>query len=134
MEAAKAFTRADHACAFGPTFFLSHLGRFVRDTCPSAEEHLPRVEIRLADGESLDLCHIIGVSPRWVMLATRAADSHQHEMAIEFIPFEMIQGVRIHPRHTETASMGFAQVQAPAIMSAETLIEAACRVPIPPTT
>jgi len=35
QEAAAACARADRACTFGPSFFLGHLGRFVRDHCPS---------------------------------------------------------------------------------------------------
>lgn len=124
-ELAASFVKADHACPFGPSFFLGHLGRFVRDHCPSTEEHLPKVQIRLADGESLDLCHVIGVSPRWVMLATRESGSHQNEMAIDFVPFEVIQGVHIRAHHAETTSLGFAHGQSPAILSAETLVDTA---------
>ncbi|MBI3399795.1 MAG: hypothetical protein HY048_00120 [Acidobacteria bacterium] len=80
--AVAALTRADGTCPFGPSFFLGHLGRFVRDHCPAPEEHLPTVQIRLADGQSLDLCHIVGVSPRWVMLAIRENASRPDDMAI----------------------------------------------------
>ena len=119
-----AFEAADRACAFGPSFFLGQLGRFVRDHCPEPEEHLPMVQIRLADGQTLDLCHIIGVSARWVMLAVRAA-RHQNDMAIEIVPFEMVRGVRIVPHHSEGAMAGFSQMRAPTIITAETLVERA---------
>jgi hypothetical protein len=124
VGAVAALTRADLACAFGPSFFLGHLGRFVRDHCPDPTENLPSVQVRLADGEILDVCHIIGVSPRWVMLAVRDAASHQDGMAIELVPFELIRGVRIRTRPAERGSVGFAQSRAPAIIAAETLLQA----------
>ena len=124
LEAAAAFTRADRASMFGPSFFLGQLGRFVRDHCPSPEEHLPMVEIRLADGQTLDLCHIVGVSPHWVMLAVRDTVSRQPDMAIELVPFEMIRGVRIRTRHAEGSAVGFSQHHAPAIIEAERLLGA----------
>lgn len=124
-EAAAAFANADRVSMFGPSFFLGQLGRFVRDHCPSPEEHLPMVEIRLADGQTLDLCHIVGVSPRWVMLAVRDAASRLPDMAIELVPFEMVRGVRIRARHAEGGTVGFLQHHAPAIIGAETLLEAA---------
>lgn len=125
MEDAAAFNRADLVCPFGPSFFLGHLGRFVRDHCPNPTEKLPGVQVRLADGEILDLCHIIGVSPRWVMLAVRNTASHSDGMAIELVPFERIMGVRIGTPRAEGTFVGFAQSQAPKIIEAETLLRAA---------
>jgi hypothetical protein len=49
---ATAFVGADLACAFGPSFFLGHLGHFVRDRCPDPKENLPVVHAYLADGET----------------------------------------------------------------------------------
>jgi hypothetical protein len=54
LEAAASFTRADRACTFGPSFFLSHLGRFLRDHWPDPEEHLPMVEERRDAASELD--------------------------------------------------------------------------------
>jgi hypothetical protein len=125
--AAAALARADGACPFGPSFFLGYLGRFVRDHCPAPEEHLPMVQVRLADGEMLDLCHIVGVSPRWAVLAVRDATSHQDDMAIDLVPFEMIQSVRIRARHAAGSAVGFAQHHTPSVITAETLIGAAMR-------
>jgi hypothetical protein len=125
LEAATAFTRADLACTFGPSFFMGHLGRFVRDRCPDPKENLPLVQLRLADGETLDVCHIIGVSPRWVMLAVRDAASHQDGMAIELVPYELVRRVCIRTRRAEGASIGFNQTRSPEIIAPETLLRAA---------
>jgi hypothetical protein len=123
-EAAAAFARAERASMFGPSFFLGQLGRFVRDHCPSPGEHLPMVQIRLADGQTLDPCHIVGVSAHWVVLAVRDAAGRQEDMAIELVPFELVRGVRICARHAAGSTVGFLQHHAPAIIGAETLLEA----------
>jgi len=124
LEAATAFTRADLACTFGPSFFLGHLGRFVRDRCPDPKENLPVVQVRLADGETLEICHIIGVSPRWVMLAVPDAASTRDGMAIELVPYELIRRVCIRTRRSEAGSIGFAQPRSPEVIGAETLLQA----------
>ena len=125
QQAATGFIRADLACAFGPSFFLGHLGRFVRDRCPDVTESLPLVQVRLADGETLDICHIIGVSPRWVMLAVRDTASHRDGMAVELVPYEIIRRVGIATRHGEGSSIGFAQTTPPEIIAPEMLLRAA---------
>jgi hypothetical protein len=88
---------------FGPSFFLGELGRFVRDHCPSPEEHLPMVQIRLADGQTLDPCHIVGVSAHWVVLAVRDAAGRQEDMAIELVPFEMVRVCAFAPGMLQAA-------------------------------
>lgn len=125
LKAAEAFLRADVACAFGPSFFLGHLGRFVRDRCPDQKENLPRVQVHLVDGNTLDVCHIIGVSPRWVMLAVRDATNQGDGMAVELVPYEIIRRVGIGSQRAETASIGFAQKRPPEVISPETLLRAA---------
>jgi len=98
----------------------------VRDRCPDPKENLPVVQVHLADGETLDICHIIGVSPRWVMLAVRDAASHRDGMAIELVPYEIIRRVCICTRRAaEGASPGYAQTRPPEIVAAETLLQAA---------
>lgn len=124
-EDAGAFSRADLVCPFGPSFFLGYLERFVRDHCPDPTEKLPEVQLRLVSGETLNLCHIIGVSPRWVMLAVRDTASHSESMAIELVPFERIHGVRIGSPHADGPSVGFVQSRAPDVIDVEALLRAA---------
>lgn len=122
-ERAAAFAAADRAYAFGPGFFLSYLARFVRDRCPDSTEHLPTVQILLADGEALDLCHIIGVSEHWVLLAVRDGGSHA-SMAVDIVPFPLIRRVCIRTRRVEAGAVGFTHSHAPEIVGAETLLNA----------
>lgn len=116
---------ADLEFPFGPSFFLGHLGRFVRDQCPAPTEDLPIVQVHLCTSETLNVCHIIGVSPRWVVLAVRDAASHGDRMAIDIVPYPLIQRVSIRTRQAESASIGFSETHAPAIIGAETLLQAA---------
>ncbi|MBY0493368.1 MAG: hypothetical protein K2Y23_04065 [Cyanobacteria bacterium] len=123
--AAAALTKADLSCTFGPSFFLGHLGRFVRDHCPDPNENLPIVQVHLATGEILDICHIVGVSPRWAMLAVRDSASHAEGMAVELVSYELIQRVSIRTRRVGSASIGFSQIVPPEIIAPETLLRAA---------
>ena len=123
LEARRALARADRECPFGPSFFLGQLGRFVRDHCPDPSEQLPVVEIHLIDGGTLDLCHIIGVSSQWVMLAVHDGAGGD-EMSIELVPFGFVRGVSIRSRHAKGESAGFIQVKPPEVMAAEALLEA----------
>jgi hypothetical protein len=118
-----ALTGADLACAFGPSFFLGHLRRFVRDRCPDPQERMPIVQVYLAGGETLDLCHVMAVSPRWVLLAVRDAVSHPDGMAVEVVPYELIRHICIRTREAGGPPIGFAQTSPPKIMTAETLVQ-----------
>jgi hypothetical protein len=124
-EMAAAFARAELESTFGPTFFLHQLKRFVRDRCPDPAEHLPAVQVRVAGGEVLDVCHVIGISPRWVVLAVREPGSQPEGMVVEIVPFQLIHGVRIQAKHAGGGRSGFVQVHAPQLIAAETLMTSA---------
>lgn len=127
-----AFARSDAACVFGPSFFFGQLGQFVRDRCPSAEEHLPLVEIHLTDGETIAVCHIVGIAPRWVMVAVWEKGGHHDDMAISLIPYEIIQRVHIRTRReTDVATIGFQQAHSPTILDLPTLLQAILPRPHP---
>lgn len=124
LKAAHALVRTELECAFGPGFFLGPLRRFVRDRCPDPKEDLPVVAVHLVDGERLDVCHIVGVSPRWVMFAVRDPANHRDGMAVEVVPYEIIRHVRIGSRRAEATAIGFAQTRPPEIIPLETLLPA----------
>jgi len=126
---AAAFHKADAICPFGPSFFLGHLARFVRDQCPDPGERLPVVRLFLTDGEVLDLCHIIGIASRWVMLAVRDPGGPHDRMSVDLVPFELIRRVQISIQPAEGASIGFAQAHPPAVITPESLVRDAMTPP-----
>lgn len=121
------FAHYDAALAFGPSFFLTQLGAYVRDRCPDIEEALPFVHVHLAGGESLDVCHVIGLAPRWVALAVYEPVSRA--MRTECVPYEAIVRITISPGHAQGDHMGFYQEADPALQETaeETFWRAATR-------
>lgn len=115
-----AFRQVDIACMFGPSFFLDQLGHFVREQCPAPEDELPLVQVTLADGDTLDVCHIRAVSLRWVMFAVQPSEPPEKTMVTEFVPYELIRRVRIRPRRHGDTAIGFAQGVPPELVEMST--------------
>ena len=105
---------------FGPAFFMTQLRGFAGEKCPDPAAGLPVVQLHLVDGEVLELCHIIGVTPAWVALAVNEADhttSGQH-MRTEFVPFETIARVTLRSSRPESPHLGFEHSMVPRVFSA----------------
>jgi hypothetical protein len=104
---------------FGPVFFLGQLGAFVRDKCPDPGEGLPVVEIHLADGDVLDLCHVIGVAPTWVALAVNEIEAREDQprMRTELVPYARIAQVTVRSCRSGSPHLGFASHQAPELLA-----------------
>lgn len=124
--------------AFGPVFFLTHLRAFVRDHCPDPAEGLPAVELALADGGRLRLCHVIGVAPAWVALAVVDEDSAgERTMRTEFVPYASISRVGVRPTSSDDPGIGFSQSGTPVLLgeraragtTAEDVVRAAAGAP-----
>jgi hypothetical protein len=105
---------------FGPAFFLKQLAAFLRDRCPSTDDKLPGLYLHLADGEVLDVCHIIGIAPAWVALAVRQEDRQATEPAMrtELIPYSMVVRVTIRAGHHGEAPIGFDLGREPSMVTA----------------
>ena len=99
---------------FGPVFFLGQLGAFVRDKCPAPCEGLPVVEIHLAEGEVLDLCHVMGVAPTWVALAVNELNARDDEprMRTELVPYARIVQVTVRSCRSGKPDIGFSDERA----------------------
>ena len=116
---------------FGPAFFMSQLRGFAGEKCPDPARGLPVVELHLADGEVLALCHVIGVAPAWVALAVNETDhtTSAPRMRTEFVPFEVITRVTLRLSRPESPHLGFEHSRVPRMLSvsgqAETTPEAA---------
>ncbi len=79
-------------CPFGTVFLLTQLRGFVRDQCSDTDEALPLVELLMHSGETLRVCHVIGVAPRYVVLAVydNGAAKSSGAVRAEFLSYESI--------------------------------------------
>lgn len=115
---------------FGPGFFLAQLRAFARDRCPDAAEELPSVELHLATGEILELCHVMGLAPGFVVLAVRESRSGSGGMAMrtEIVPYTFITRVTIRSMNAAAAShVGFNPEHAPILLAQDRSPEEALR-------
>ena len=108
--------RATSRRPFGPLFFADQLAAFVRDRCPEPSERLPTVDLWLAQGEPIRVCHVIAVTPRWVVIAARDRDETDAKMTTEFHPYELIVRVSIGPTVARGRGIGFEQASRPALV------------------
>jgi hypothetical protein len=105
---------------FGLGFFVHQLRAFACEGCPDPALGLPAVELHLTDGEVLDLCHIIGVTPNWVAVAVNDAEpaAAKPRMRTEFLPYQTITRVTIRIARLETPHVGFEHERAPRVLKA----------------
>ncbi|HEU4381998.1 MAG TPA: hypothetical protein VFR85_00745 [Anaeromyxobacteraceae bacterium] len=106
---------------FGPGFFLGQLRAFARDRCPDPGEGLPAVQIHLATGEVLDLCHVIGLGPTFVALAVLEGEGEPRRMRTELVPYQLVARVTIRPAGGR-GHVGFDADHAPHILKAGSLL------------
>lgn len=115
---------------FGPGFFLGQLRGFARDRCPHPGEALPAIELHLASGEVLDLCHVMGLAPAFVALAVRdgpRTGTGEAPMRTELVPYALIARVVIRPVHAAGAHVGFNLDHAPDLLAQPDSAEAALK-------
>lgn len=102
---------------FGPGFFLGQLRAFARDQCPDPAEGLPAVQLHLAGGEVLDLCHVVGLGPAFVALAVLEAEGEPGRMRTELVPYQLVVRVTVRPPGGR-GHVGFDVGHAPRVLTA----------------
>jgi hypothetical protein len=106
---------------FGPGFFLGQLRAFARDRCPDPAEGLPAVQIHLASGEVLDLCHVVGLGPAFVALAIVEGEGEPRRMRTELVPYQLVARVSVRPPGGRV-HVGFDVDHAPRVLEAHGLL------------
>lgn len=92
---------------FGPAFFATILADRVRAACEGQPEHVPVVELQLADGLTLDLCHVPGIEPQWLAVQAYRDRETCEEMDLVFVPYALITRVTLSMWHPDQRPIGF---------------------------
>jgi hypothetical protein len=73
------------------------------------------VHVHLSNGDVLDLCHVIGLAPRFVALAVYEGGASARVMRTELVPYETIVRVTVRSGAKEGSHIGFSQERAPVV-------------------
>jgi hypothetical protein len=74
--------------------------------------------VHLADGEVLDVCHIMGLAPLWVALAVHDTEQSLREpspMRTELVPYQIVSRITIRSTRKELARLGFEMGKTPTL-------------------
>jgi hypothetical protein len=117
----------DARCPFGPSFFLRQLRAFIRERCPDPAEGLPSVQLHLAEGECLEICHVIGIASRWLALAVIETERPvaSPTMRTEVVPYGLISRVSVRVARPGPGRVGFEVDRDPALLGGSSSPEAA---------
>lgn len=117
-RALAALVRRAPRVPFGPAFFMTQLAAFLRDHCPAPEEGLSAVTLVLADGATLDVCHVEGLASQWLVIAAfdGGREAGRSAMRTEFVPYESIVRVMVRVLAAD-AGIGFRSDRAPRVIA-----------------
>ena len=92
---------------FEPAFYQNVLPDRVRQVCSERPSHVPVVEFRLADGTTLDVCHIVHLADKWLAVAYFRDSSAYQDMDIAFLGYEMVLRVMLSLHDPRARRLGF---------------------------
>lgn len=92
---------------FGPEFYASVLTDRVVSECHGDLSKVPVVNLHLANGRVLDLCHITYLSDRWIGLQFFRDSGTCADMDLAFLPYELVTMVTVSIHHPQERRLGF---------------------------
>jgi hypothetical protein len=108
------------SAAFDPGFFTTVFADRLKAACEGHPPETPVVLLDLVDGSTLDLCHIEGLAPRWLLVAAFRGEPTCERMDLVFVPYESILRVTVSSRDAQAPAMGFSLAKSlPALSTAE---------------
>lgn len=92
---------------FDGAFFATAFRDRVRSLCAALGNAVPVILLQLSDGRVLDLCHIEGLTARWMAVAAFRDNADCKEMDTVLIPYETIVRVTLSNREASDRRIGF---------------------------
>jgi len=93
---------------FNAEFFRKILPDGAAKVCEIVADSVPVVNVHLANGRVLDLCHIAHVGEAWIAAYYYRDASRSYEMDLAFVPYPLVVLVTISARQAAERKMGFA--------------------------
>ena len=96
---------------FDAIFYKSVLPERVVQECKGNPALLPVVNLFLANGRVLDLCHIVHLAEAWLAVQYFRDTQTCQEMDLAFLPYELVTMVTVSMQHPDSRKTGFQQAK-----------------------
>jgi hypothetical protein len=99
---------------FDAAFFQTVFPERLQVQCQAQPDRVPVVELHLADGTKLDICHVAFLAESWLAVAYYRDGGSDAELDTAFLPYGLIARVTVslHPRSSRKAGFMVQTVQA----------------------
>jgi hypothetical protein len=86
---------------FDGLFYQLVLPETVKQQCEQQAGHVPVVQLHLANGTTLDVCHIVSLGPTWLTVAYFRDPAESDEVEQALLPYTLVQWISLsfHPPH-----------------------------------
>ncbi|MBI4338252.1 MAG: hypothetical protein HY683_10545 [Chloroflexi bacterium] len=92
---------------FDAEFYRSVLPERVTKECHGRPDSVPVVNLYLANGRTLDLCHIVHLAESWFAVQSFRDAETCDDMDLVFLPYELVTEVTVSLYHPAARRMGF---------------------------
>ena len=98
---------------FDANFYRSVLPWWIRTQCEGKPEGIPVVELRLADGAVLDLCHIVNLAEEWMAVSHFRDLGKCDDMDLAFVRYESVMRIDLSIHDPRSRRIGFDVTKVP---------------------
>jgi hypothetical protein len=93
---------------FDAQFYRTALAEYVtQQQCRIPSGHVPVLQLSLADGGTLDICHIIALADTWLSVAYFRDPFQDDETDTAFLPYGLVQRILLSAHSPSVRRIGF---------------------------
>jgi hypothetical protein len=104
---------------FDAAFFQTVFPERLQVQCQAQPERVPVVELHLADGTKLDVCHFAFLAESWLAVAYYRDGRSDPELDTAFLPYGLIARVTVSLHPIESRKLGFRAQEPKALIPGE---------------
>lgn len=112
---------------FDRTFYRGALPERVEQQCAMKTGQIPVVELRLADGATLDICHIVHLAEPWFAVAYYRDAANCDDMDLVFLPYQAVTRVALSMHDPRSRRLGFKLEHEPGPLPVTPVLEGGVR-------
>ncbi|NUQ35870.1 MAG: hypothetical protein HUU29_13130 [Planctomycetaceae bacterium] len=99
--------REDSRWPFGPDFFRRRFAEYIRQYCKLNEDSTQVVEVVLASGAALDICHIEEIADEYLLLAVYLDTRTCEDIYRTYIRYDAIFQINVIDKPVSSRPVGF---------------------------